>query len=338
MARSLDEPFTLYGLVASGMDTDDARSFATFHIDPRARFSDGTPITAEDVALHLRPVEGEGRPQQRQAFGAVKGVETPDPRRPLRPRRARRSRVAALPGLMPVLLAMPIRRRPFRRDQSHASDRQRPLSRRDRSKAGKRLVLERNPDYWGRDLPSRRGMFNFDRVDIEYYRDGNSLFEAFKAGLCDFRIETDPTRWLTGYDFPATAGWPRRQGSRAGPACPRAWKASPSTRDAPLRRCARARGAGRHVRFRLDQPQPLRRPLSAHAELLRRQRTGVDGRPRTPPRRALLAPFPGAVRADMRDGSWRPPVGDGSGRDRTVARRALALLAGRATRSTAARS
>ena len=48
-------------------------------------------------------------------------------------------------------------------------------------------------------------MFNFDRVDIDYYRDANSLFEVFKAGLCDFRIETDPARWLTGYDFPACA-------------------------------------------------------------------------------------------------------------------------------------
>ena len=80
---------------------------------------------------------------------------------------------------------------------------------------GRRLILRRNPDYWAQDLPVQRGLFNFDEIEIDYYRDADSSFEAFKAGLCDFRQETDAGRWISSYDFPA---------------CPREWRASPSTR------------------------------------------------------------------------------------------------------------
>ena len=68
---------------------------------------------------------------------------------------------------------------------------------------GKRLILRRNPDYWSQDLPVQRGLFNFDEIEIDYYRDADSSFEAFKAGLCDFRRETDAGRWMSSYDFPA---------------------------------------------------------------------------------------------------------------------------------------
>ena len=70
-------------------------------------------------------------------------------------------------------------------------------------KPGERLTLKRDPNYWARDLPINRGLYNFDEIRIDYYRDATAMFEAFKAGLYDFRIETDPTRWRTGYDFPA---------------------------------------------------------------------------------------------------------------------------------------
>ncbi len=70
-------------------------------------------------------------------------------------------------------------------------------------KPGERIILRRDPDYWAKDLPVRRGLFNFDEIDIEYFRDANSLFEAFAAGLLDFREETNPARWTSAYDFPA---------------------------------------------------------------------------------------------------------------------------------------
>jgi ABC-type oligopeptide transport system substrate-binding subunit len=68
---------------------------------------------------------------------------------------------------------------------------------------GVRLILRRNPDYWAQDLPVQRGLFNFDEIEIDYYREADSSFEAFEAGLCDFRQETDAGRWIRSYDFPA---------------------------------------------------------------------------------------------------------------------------------------
>ena len=202
MARSQDEPFTLYGLIAKGMDTDPDRTFATFHLDPAARFSDGSPITSSDVRFTFDLLKSKGRPQQRAAFAQIKAVSTPDPETIRFDLQGSGDRELPLfLGLMPVLsskttdaahfdettLKPPVASGPYR---VGAVD------------PGQKLVLERNPDYWGRDLPTRRGMFNFDRVDIDYYRDANALFEVFKAGQCDFRIETDPARWLTAYHFP----------------------------------------------------------------------------------------------------------------------------------------
>src|ERR1700676_5395330 len=70
-------------------------------------------------------------------------------------------------------------------------------------KPGASVTLTRNPDYWGRDLPVNRGLWNFDEIRLDFYREANSQFEAFKRGLYDFRVETEPLRWHDGYDFPA---------------------------------------------------------------------------------------------------------------------------------------
>jgi peptide/nickel transport system substrate-binding protein len=70
-------------------------------------------------------------------------------------------------------------------------------------KPGESITYVRDPDYWGNDLAINKGMWNFDSVTIDYYRDNATAFEAFKKGLADVRIEVDPTRWSTGYDFRA---------------------------------------------------------------------------------------------------------------------------------------
>ncbi|WP_237477081.1 extracellular solute-binding protein [Lichenibacterium dinghuense] len=327
MARSQDEPFTLYGLVARGLDTDEDRSFATFHLDPRARFSDGTAVTADDVRFTFDLLKEKGRPQQRQAFGLVKGVDTPDPL-------TIRFDLAGvgdreLPlflGLMPVLprhavdpahfdeatLKPPVASGPYRVTEVEP---------------GTRLVLERDPNYWGRDLPTRRGMFNFDRVDIDYYRDANALFEVFKAGLCDFRIETDPARWLTGYDFPALQDG--RDLKQAVPLrFPKGMEGFAFNTRRPLFADPRVREAlagmfdfgwvNRALYGGLYRRTPS---FFAESEL------SSSGRPADAAEVALLAPYPGSVRPDVLAGVWRPPGGDGSGRERAEAKRALALLA-----------
>ena len=327
MARSQDEPFTLYGLIAKGMDTDDARTFATFHLDPAARFSDGSPITSSDVRFTFDLLKSKGRPQQRAAFAQIRAVTTPDPETIRFDLQGSGDRELPLfLGLMPVLSSKAT-------DAAHFDETtlKPPLAsgpyRVGAVEPGQKLVLERNPDYWGRDLPTRRGMFNFDRVDIDYYRDANALFEVFKAGLCDFRIETDPARWLTAYHFPGLS-----DGRDVKAVVP---LRLPKGMDGFAFNTRRAIFADARVREALGDMFDFgwvnrnlygglyHRTPSFFAE----SPLASTGQAASPAETALLAPYPGAVRADMLDGTWRPPDGDASGRDRDSAKRALALLA-----------
>ncbi len=327
MARSQDEPFTLYGLIAESMDTDDARSFATFHLDPKARFSDGSPITSSDVRFTFDLLRSKGRPQQRAAFAHIKAVTTADPETIRFDLEGTGDRELPLfLGLMPVLSSKAT-------DAAHFDETtlKPPLAsgpyRVGAVEPGQKLVLERNPDYWARDLPTRRGMFNFDRVDIDYYRDTNALFEVFKAGQCDFRIETDPARWLAAYDFPNL-----RDGRDVKVAIP---LRLPKGMDGFAFNTRRAIFADVRVREALGDMFDFgwvnrnlygglyRRTPSFFAE----SPLASTGQAASPAEMALLAPYPGAVRADVLDGSWRPLEGGPSGRDRDGAKRALALLA-----------
>ena len=107
---------------------------------------------------------------------------------------------------------------------------------------GKSVTFKRDPNYWGRDLPINRGLWNFDELRFDFYRDDNAYFEAFKAGLYDVRSETDPSRWQTGYDFPAAARRPRGQGIVPQAACRNSLPTSSSTRGGrflPTSACAR---------------------------------------------------------------------------------------------------
>ena len=146
-------------------------------------------------------------------------------------------------------------------------------------KPGERLVLERDPNYWAKDLPISRGLYNFDVIRIDYYRDATAMFEAFKAGLIDYRVEDDTNRWRTGYDFPAA-----RDGRIVKAAIPSRLPKGVSgfafnTAPRAVRRRPRARGAGVDVRLRVDQRQSVRRRLQALRGVLRRQRAVVDRPP-----------------------------------------------------------
>ncbi|MGA8169266.1 MAG: extracellular solute-binding protein, partial [Methylocystis sp.] len=203
MARSQDEPFTFYGLIARSIDLDADRAHVTFHLDPRAHFSDGAPLTSADVLFSFNLLKTKGRPQQRIAFNLVKSIDAPDALTVGYDLTGLHDReLPLILALMPVLpkhatdvehfqdatLAPPVGSGPYIVTAV---------------KPGARLTLRRDPNYWGKDVPSQRGLYNFDEIDIDYFRDGNALFEAFKAGLIDYREETSSSRWAGGYDFPA---------------------------------------------------------------------------------------------------------------------------------------
>ena len=203
MVRSDDEPFTLYGLIARSLEVNDARDRLVFHLDPAAHFSDGSPITSADVIFSFNLLKTKGRPQQRAAFSLVKAIDAPDDWTVRYDLSGANDRELPLTlAIMPVLssahtdaehfedqtLAIPVGSGPYRVAEV---------------KPGERLVLKRDPGYWGRDLPVSKGLYNFDTIRIDYFRDATAMFEAFKAGLVDYRVEDDATRWRSEYDFPA---------------------------------------------------------------------------------------------------------------------------------------
>ncbi len=326
MARGYDEPFTLYGLIASTVETDAARSYVTFTLDPRARFSDGQPVTPQDVLFSWQLLRDHGRPNSRLFYGKVASAEIVG-------ERAIRFDLAGsndreLPlilGLMPVLPRHAINPETFEASALSPLIGSGPYVI-GKVEVGKSLTLVRNPEYWGRELPINRGFWNFDEIRFDYYRDANSYHEAFKKGLFDLRTETDPGRWQTAYDFPAMRDG-RVVKEAFGSGMPKASSYYVFNTRRPVFADIRVREAiallfdfewiNHNLFFDLYQRS---------GSYFEGSELSARGRPADAAERALLAPFPDAVRPDVLDGTWSPPAGDGSGRDRAMLRRALDLL------------
>ena len=313
MTRGNDEAFTLYGLLANRIETDDARSYVTFHLDPKARFSDGQPVLAEDALFSWALLRDKGRPNHRQYYAKVVKAEALDP---LTVRfdlgGDRRPRAAADPRPDAGAAQARHRCRKLRRNLDVAAGRFRSLSG-QRGKPGASVTLTRNPDYWGRDLPVNRGLWNFDEIRLDFYREANGAFEAFKRGLYDFRVETEPLRWHDGYDFPAARdGGVIRDAIRTGDAA--ALGISGVQHRDQVFSDIRVRQAltllfdfewlNRNYFFDL---------YARAAGFFAGSELSAYGRPADDRERGLLMPFASRIPPDILDGSYRLPVSDGFG-------------------------
>jgi len=326
LTRNYDEPFTLYGLLAKSVETDDARSYVTFRIDPLAKFSDGRPVTADDVIFSWRLLRDKGRPNYRTYYVKVAKAEA------LGERVVRFDLAGSNDRELPLILGlMPVLPRHATNEDTFEETTLKPptgsgpyvIAQVD---AGRSVTLQRNPAYWGRDLAVNKGLWNFDTLQFDYYRDANSQFEAFKKGLFDVRVEVDPGRWETAYDFPAVRD--RRVVKEAFPS------GLPQGMLGLVFNTRRAIFADIRVREAISLLFDFewinknfffgqyRRSASYFAgSELSAYRRAADAR-----ERALIAPFPGSVRPEVLDGTWSLAATDGSGRDRAILRRALALL------------
>ncbi len=204
MKRALDEPFSLYGLIAESMEVPEDRSSVLFVLRPEARFHDGSAITVDDVVYSWRTLRDFGRPNLQLYYRQVERIERPGPRsvRFVFEAGRRDRELPLIMGLMPILSKSYYATVPF--DETSLTP---PLAsgpyRVDRVDPGRSITYRRDPDYWGRHLPVNRGQYNFDHVRYDYYRDSNVMMEAFTAGEYDIRFETSEQRWATAYDFPA---------------------------------------------------------------------------------------------------------------------------------------
>jgi peptide/nickel transport system substrate-binding protein len=326
LARGYDEPFTLYGLLADSVATDAARSYVSFRINPAARFADGKPVTPADVIFSWELLRDKGRPNFRTYYIKVTKAEATDARTVRFDLSGADDReLPLIIGLMPVLAKHAINADAFEDTSFDPLLGSGPYTV-SNVKPGESVTFTRDKNYWGRDLAINRGLWNFDRIRYDYYRDGNTHFEAFKKGLYDLRVETDPGRWQTAYDFPAM-----RDGRIVKEDLPYGLPKGMQGLVFNTRRSVFSDVRVREAILQLFDFEWLNRTyffslykrtasyfdgcdLSAH---------GVPGNARE---RELLAPFPDVVRADIMDGTWSPPVTDGSGHDRPVLRRAFALF------------
>jgi microcin C transport system substrate-binding protein len=201
--QSLDEPFTEYGLLADRIALAKDRSSMTFHLRNEARFHDGSPVTASDVAFTFKILVEQGNPHYAQYYADVERVDVVDAQTVtfvFKPNSSQE--LPLILGQLPVLSEASWQGRDF-----SASNLDVPLGsgpyRIGEFKAGQRLTFARDPDYWGRDLPVNRGRHNFDTIIYDYYRDLTVTLEAFKAGEYDFRQEYNSKQWATGYTGPA---------------------------------------------------------------------------------------------------------------------------------------
>lgn len=326
MARSYDEPFSLYGLIASSVRIPDDRSWVEFHIDERAQFSDGVKITAEDIAFSWNLLKELGRPNHRLYYGKVAKADVIDERTIRFDLSGVNDReLPLILGLMPIL-------------PKHATNRDRfaaggwdkligsgPYIIGD-VRRGESLSLTRNSNYWAASKPIARGHNNFDELRYDYYRDGNTLFEAFKRGLVDVRIEPDPSRWASGYDFPAAQnGDVIRESISSG--TPKGMNAFVFNTRRELFSDVRVREAlALLFDFEWTNANLFNGAYNRTASYFEGSELTAVGRPASGNEEALLRPFAGAVRPSIMAGTWRPSVTDGSGRSREALRRALALL------------
>jgi len=326
MARAEDEPFTLYGLLAKSVETDDERTFVTFHLDPRARFSDGKPVLAEDVLFSWELLREHGRPNHRQYYAKVAKAEALDP---LTVRfdlaGADDRELPLILGLMPVLPKHAVDVATFEETSLTPMVGSGPY-RVTAVKPGASVTFTRNPDYWGKDLPINKGLFNFDEIRFDFFREANGYFEAFRRGLYDFRVETEPLRWHEGYDFPAVKnGEVIRETLKTGLPQPTEYLIFNTRR--PVFSDIRVRRAltllfdfewiNRNYFFGL---------YSRNGGYFPGSELSAYGRVADEREQALLKPFASSVAPDILDGSYRLPVTDGSGRDRNTLRAALSLL------------
>jgi len=326
MARGNDEPFTLYGLIAKTVETDDARSYVTFHLDPKARFSDGHPVRADDVLFSWALLRDHGRPNHRHYYAKVAKAEALDD---LTVRfdlsGANDRELPLILGLMPVLPHHAIDPATFEETSMRSPLGSGPY-RVTAVRPGSSVTLTRNPDYWGRDLPVNRGLWNFDEVRLDFYRESNSLFDAFKRGLYDFRVETEPLRWHDEYNFPAvTDGEVIRDTIETGMPNPSEFLVFNTRR--PVFSDIRVRKAltllfdfewiNRNYFFGLYGRSGS---YFAGSELSAYKKPADDRE------REILKPFSAQIAPDILDGSYRLPITDGSGRDRATLRSALNLL------------
>jgi microcin C transport system substrate-binding protein len=326
MVRAFDEPDALYGLLAETVTISADRNTFTFVLRPEARWHDGTPLTAEDVAFTYMTFKEKGHPLLALPLSDLTGAEAVDPKTV----RLTFSGNQSVRAILTVTIFPIISKAWFSEHPFDSSELVAPLGsgpyKVGRVSAGQTIVYERVADYWGRDLPANRGSYNFGVIRIDVYRERQAGFEAFKKGDVTFRQEFTSRTWATGYDFPAlTAGKVvKREFPDEKSATLQGWAINqrrPQFKDVRVRRaiahCFDFEWTNKNLFYGLYERS---QSCFQQSEFV------AEGTP-SPEELKLLEPLRGELPAEVFGEAVMLPASNGSGRDRKLLGEAARLLA-----------
>jgi len=324
--RSRDEPFSLYGLLAESIDMADDRGWIEFTLRQEARFSDGTPVTVDDVIFSWATLKNKGSPNARATWSRVAKIKKTGLRsvRFIFVDNSDRELPLLVAGFLPILSKRWWQSRDFTKTTLAPPLVSGPYIV-DRIEPGRTIVYRRNPDYWGSHLAVNRGQFNFDTIRYSYFRDSSVALEAFKAGDYDYRGEGDAARWTTQYDFPAlTEGRAVRETIA---------NSTPSGLHALAFNLRRLPFANRNVRqalmlafdFEWLNRTLLHQGYVRTSGMFSKSALAPAGLP-SPEELKLLGPWRGKVPPQVFGPPFQAPTTDGSGHDRSNLRQAAKLF------------
>ncbi len=203
MGRNWDEPFSLYGLLAESIEVGPNRGWVEFTLRPEAKFSDGAPVTVEDVLWSFQTLGTQGHPRYKRSWLKVAKSEITGPRSIRFTFNTPDRELPLILGLRPVLEKAQWKGHDFTKSGVEVV----PIASGpyviDKFKPGAFISFKRNPDYWGKDLPFNRGRNNIDVLRYEFFADPSAMFEAFRGGALSTFREGSAAKWASNYDFPA---------------------------------------------------------------------------------------------------------------------------------------
>ena len=329
MARALDEPDAVYGLVARSVAVSEDGTLYRFRLRPQARFHDGSTLDAEDVAFSLNLLKTKGHPIIQQSLREMEGAEAEGADiAVVRFAKGRGRDVPLLAAQLPIFS-----RAYYAEKNFEESTLEPPLGsgsyKVGRFESGRYVEYARVADYWGAGLPVNVGVDNFDTVRYEYFRDREVGFEAFKAGAYRFREEFTSRSWATGYDFPAMRdGRVKREELPSGiPGGAQGWFLNirrPQFAEPKLREAL-----AYAFDFEWTNTNLMYGAYKRTHSFFENSPLKAQG-PAGPAEAALIDTLADVVPAEeiaaLKGEPWSPPVSDGSGQDRTLLRKASALL------------
>jgi microcin C transport system substrate-binding protein len=326
MTRALDEPDAVYGLIAESVTILPDRNSFEFKLRPQARFSDGSPLTADDVAFTYNLFKQKAHPHLRLPLARLTEAVAVDPTTVRLVFSGEQSDRTILSVVTYPIVSKPFfEANPFDGSQLNA-----PLGggpyKTGAYRPGQFIEYDRVADYWGADLPVNRGFNHFDKIRIELYRDRQASFEAFKKGNVLYRQEFTSRTWATGYDFPAVTSGKvvKREFPRELNPSMQAWAINqrrPQFKDARVREaiglCFDFEWTKRNLFYDAYERS---HSLFENSELMAVDMPSAD-------ELALLEPLRGQIPDEAFGAPVMQPTSDGSGRDRKLLRRAINLLA-----------